>query len=219
MFVWRRSKSLKFQKFPRLNNIFCCTQSSEARIRAREQKALHTIRNHNFLKTNSHEVRRTVDNMVDRLEYEGLKDFALAVQAMSCRIFDHPDWVGQYEMDAQYAMVDFLFAMTHRPIQNIRSNREEMHHYLLKLNAAMDAAVDRKDSKSSIDTVNPNSSEEDIDWAALLSEDFIPVSSSQWSLNDDNDSSLSVCGLLSKSFEFNLIYSVLLQCKGMVRHE
>lgn len=131
--------------------------------------------------------------MVDRLEFEGLKDFAVAVQTMSSKIFEHPDWEGQYEMDAQYAMVDFLFAMTHRPIQNIRDNRVQMDRCLLKINAAMDAAVDRKDSKSSISTVEPSSSEEDIDWVALLSEDFIPVSSSQWTLNYDSDSSLSVC--------------------------
>lgn len=184
---------LNFKNSPVKLLFFNCIQSSGARIRAREQKALHTIRNHNFLKTNSHEVRRTVDNMVDRLEFEGLKDFAVAVQTMSSKIFEHPDWEGQYEMDAQYAMVDFLLAMTHRPIQNIRDNRVQMHRCLLKINAAMDAAVDRKDSKSSISTVEPSSSEEDIDWVALLSEDFIPVSSSQWTLNYDSDSSLSVC--------------------------
>lgn len=157
--------------------------------------------------------------MVDRLEYEGLKDFAVAVQTISSKIFDHPDWEGQYEMDAQYAMVDFLFAMTHRPIQNIRNNIGQMHSCLQKINAVMDTAVDGKDGKSPIAIVKPNSSEEDIDWTALLSEDFISISSSQCTSNDDSESTLSVCGLFSKSFEFHLIYFVLLQCKGLVRNE
>lgn len=148
--------------------------------------------------------------MVDRLEFEGLKDFAVAVQAMSSKIFDHPDWEGQYEMDAQYAMVDFLFAMTHRPIQNIRSNRGQMHSCLQKINAAMDAALDDKNSKSSIAKVKPNSSEEDIDWAALLSEDFVSVSSSQWTSDDDSESTLSVCGLFNEIRKMHLTYSVLL---------
>lgn len=132
--------------------------------------------------------------MVDRLEYEGLKDFAVLVKNLSIKIFDDPQWKGQYEMDAQYAMVDFLIAMTYQPIQNLRNNRKQMGRRLMEINDAMNAASDVTKLDSSVN-LNPTSSEEDIDWVALLSEDFIPVSSRCRNNDTDSDISLSVCDL------------------------
>lgn len=132
--------------------------------------------------------------MVDRLEFEGLKDFAVVVKNLSIKIFDHPHWKGQYEMDAQYAMVDFLFAMTYQPIQNLRNNRKQMRRRLMEINDAMDASSDVIELSSSVN-LKPTSSEENIDWVALLSEDFIPVSSRCSDSDTDSDSSLSVCDL------------------------
>ncbi|KAH8397860.1 hypothetical protein KR222_003984, partial [Zaprionus bogoriensis] len=154
--------------------------------RAGEQSALHVIRNHNFLSTNSHEIRRSVDNMVDRLEFEGMQSFADAIRQLSTRIIEHPDWRDHYELDAQYAVIDFLIAMTYQPVQNIRLNREAMSRRLAQITDELNAACELHELSS-----EAKSSEQEIDWVALLSEDFIPPPSRSPD-RDDGDSSLSV---------------------------
>lgn len=135
--------------------------------------------------------------MVDRLEFEGLKNFAVLVQNLTSKIFYHPNWKGQYEMDSQYAMVDFLFAMTYQPIQNLRNNREQMYRRLMDINDAMNASSYALEFFVSYN-LNPTSNKENIDWVALLSEDFIPVANRCSHDGTNSESSLSVCDLFSK---------------------
>ncbi|XP_064546592.1 gamma-tubulin complex component 5 [Drosophila montana] len=148
------------------------------------QYAVHKIRNHRFLSTNSHQVRRSIDNMVERFHYEGMLNQAEAVRHLSTLIMNHESWREHYEVDVQYSLLDFLVHMTHEPIQTMRRNRNRMHERLLAIRDALKTAPDTDEPK---ELPQPNLAETDIDWVALLSKDFITLPSESYG----SDSSLS----------------------------
>lgn len=186
MLGWCRRKSNKHNSFPAINAVaFRFFQFTTSERRSLMQYSVHKIRNHRFLSTNSHQVRRSIDDMVERFHYEGMLNQAEAVRHLSTLIMNHESWREHYEVDVQYSLLDFLLHMTHEPIQTMRRNRNRMHERLLAIKDALKTAPDTDEAE---ELPQPNLAETDIDWVALLSKDFITLPSKSYG----SDSSLSV---------------------------
>ncbi|EDW06538.1 uncharacterized protein LOC6585250 [Drosophila mojavensis] len=144
--------------------------------------AVHKVRNHRYLSINSHEVSRSVENLVDRFHYEGLMHQARAVRFLCSVIMNHGVWKDHYEVDVQYSILDFLLHMAYEPIQMHRRNRLLMEERLLAIRAAIQSAPAFNTPEF---LTKPNPVEFEINWGAYLREDLIPIEPY------DSDSTLS----------------------------
>ncbi|EDV99619.1 uncharacterized protein LOC6565263 [Drosophila grimshawi] len=158
--------------------------STKSQRRTLEQYGLHKVQIHRSLAINRHEVRRSVDNMIERFRCEGMPHQASALRYLSTLIMDHDLWKSLYVTDVQYSVIDFLLSVTYAPIQTVRRNRRLMDLQLLVLKHDLERAP-TNDKLVNQSLSNP--AEADVDWVAVLTEDFDKESL----LSSDSNSSLS----------------------------
>lgn len=158
-------------------------QLPNAKLNSLFQYAVHKVRNHRYLSTNSHQVSRSVENLVDRFHYEGLMHQAKAVRFLGSVIMNHGVWKDHYEVDVQYSILDFLLHMAYEPIQMHRRNRLLMEERLLAIRTAIQSAPARNTPEF---LAEPNPVEFEINWGEYLRQDLIPIEPY------DSDSTLSV---------------------------
>ncbi|ALC48439.1 Grip128, partial [Drosophila busckii] len=130
--------------------------------------------------TNSNQVRRDIDNLLERFRCEGMSAYADVLRQLSRTIMESPLCEEHYEVDVQYSMLDFLLSLTYMPTQNVRKHRLQMGERLLAIEEAHKTASDESGAENH---VTPNSSETEINWEQYLSLDLPP--SHQWSSSDD----------------------------------
>ncbi|KAH8281710.1 hypothetical protein KR054_002430, partial [Drosophila jambulina] len=134
-----------------------------------EQLAWKTIRNHRYLITNSHEVSRNLDALVERLRVEDMAEFGNALKKLSAKVLEQAGCHDQHTQSLQWSLLDFLLSLTDEPIQNIRRNWVLMNQHRRSVIAALEAAERRSNgSKDAAASVDP-----EVDWVALLREDFL----------------------------------------------
>ncbi|KAH8313936.1 hypothetical protein KR067_003700, partial [Drosophila pandora] len=158
-----------------------------------EQMAWRLIRNDRFMSTNSHDVSRRLAALVERFRVENMSTFGDTIKDLCNKILSNPDHeVTQSEQDVLWSLLDFVLEMTNEPVQNIRRNRGGMDRRRVHV---LDAVDDAERLSSGACTPSSNAAEGEIDWVALLSEDFLPPLSpgssssdnlSDWSDTDDS---------------------------------
>ncbi|XP_030379017.1 uncharacterized protein LOC115627479 [Scaptodrosophila lebanonensis] len=163
----------------RLVKHFVGPTAKPAVYRSYESLAWNHIRNHRFLSTNSHAVRRDIEGLIERLNMENMPEYASTMQHLCKLMLEHPKWKDHYEVDVQWSIVDFLITMTYQPIQNIRNNRLEME----KLRLAILEAV-----KPPLKSLPKPTVEPDVNWEALLKEDFLSLPAPNASNSSDTES-------------------------------
>ncbi|KAH8262326.1 hypothetical protein KR038_004701, partial [Drosophila bunnanda] len=155
-----------------------------------EQMAWKTIRNHRYLITNSHEVGRNLDALVERLRVEDMHDFGNTLRELSAKVLEEPEAHDHHNQNVHWSLLDFLLSLTHEPIQNIRRNWVLMNQHRQSVIAALEVAERRSSHKDAA-----SAADMEVDWAALLREDFLqPAHSlggssdslSEWS-DDESD--------------------------------
>ncbi|KAH8389170.1 hypothetical protein KR200_000382, partial [Drosophila serrata] len=159
-----------------------------------EQMASKTIRNHRYLITNSHEVSRNLDGLVERLRVEDMPAFGDAIRELSAKVLEQPEGQDHNSQNMQWSLLDFLLSLTYEPIQNIRRNWVLMNQHRESAIAALEVAESRSSNKHAA-TADNDPIDMEVDWASLLKEDFIqPAQSlggssdslSEWS-EDESD--------------------------------
>lgn len=157
-------------------------QISPRELLRHEQMAWRLIRNDRFMSTNSHDVSRRLAALVERFRVENMSTFGDTVKDLCDKILSNPDHeVTQSEQDVLWSLLDFVLEMTNEPVQNIRRNRGGMDRRRVHV---LDA-VDDAERLSSGACTPSNAAEGEIDWVALLSEDFLPPLSPGSSSSDN----------------------------------
>lgn len=158
-------------------------EASARELQQNEQMAWKTIRKHRYLSPNSHEVGRSLDALVERLRVEGMAEFGNTIRDLSAKMLQQPEWRDHQTQDVQWSVLDFLLSSTNEPIQNIRRNRVPMDQHRLAVIAALKEA---EGSSKEAGNAPINAADTEVDWVALLSEDFLRPASGQ--LDDSTDS-------------------------------
>ncbi|KAH8237843.1 hypothetical protein KR032_003120, partial [Drosophila birchii] len=135
-----------------------------------EQMAWKTIRNHRYLITNGHEVSRNLDAVVERLRVEDMAEFGNTLRELTAKVLEQPECRDHDTQNLQWSLLDFLLSLAYAPIQNIRRNRVQMNQQRLAAVAALEVAERRRSSQ---DAAVKDPIETEVDWVALLREDFI----------------------------------------------
>ncbi|KAH8333899.1 hypothetical protein KR059_004419, partial [Drosophila kikkawai] len=166
---------------------------SSRELQQSEQMAWKTIRNHRYLIPNSHEVGRSLDALAERFRVEDMAEFGSTLLELSGRVLAQPEWLDHdSSQNVQWSLLDFLLSLAQEPIQNIRRNWVLMNQHRLSVISALEVA-ERRSSRT--DVAGNDSSDPEVDWAALLREDFLqPAHSlggssdtlSEWS-DDESD--------------------------------
>ncbi|XP_017050788.1 uncharacterized protein LOC108094617 [Drosophila ficusphila] len=169
-------------------------EASQQDLRKRERTAWEQLRRYHFTSTNHFEVRRIMNDLVERFRVEGMSSFGETLMELANKVLAIPGHRGMGQPDMEWSLLDFLLAMTNEPVQNIRRDRELMTRRRLRgISDVKEAEMTEKRAAEA--WIPPNSVEAEVDWVALLSEDFLEPpdmdssdSLSDWSDESDNDS-------------------------------
>lgn len=158
-------------------------QISPRELLRQEQLAWRLIRNDRFMSTNSHDVSRRLAALVERFRLENMSSFGDTIKDLCDKILTSPGHeVTQSEQDVLWSLLDFVLEMTNEPVQNIRRNRGGMDRRRVNV---LDAVDDAERLSSGACTPSSGGAEPEIDWVALLSEDFLPPLSPGSSSSDN----------------------------------
>nr|XP_016924100.1 uncharacterized protein LOC108005361 isoform X2 [Drosophila suzukii] len=149
-------------------------------------------------RTNGHEVRRRLDDLVERFRVEGMAPFGKTFRELVIKLLARPEIKRSPTPELAWTMLDFLLIMSSEPVQDIRLNRVTRNRSRLSMIPGIEASEkEQKERKAAIDRPPINPAETEVDWTALLSEDFLEPpeddSLSDWSDESDSD---STCTLL-----------------------
>ncbi|XP_016992335.2 gamma-tubulin complex component 5 isoform X2 [Drosophila takahashii] len=164
------------------------SETSQRELRRKEQLVAKLLEEHRWTRRpTSKEVQSSLEDLLERFRLEGMAPFSQSVEELAIKyleLHDPAPHVG-------WTMLDFLLGLSHKPVQNIRRRRLEMDHQRVALIAGTRASEQRQLAalEASVRRHRPpaNPAETEIDWVALLSEDFLPPPSPQ----DDSSDSLS----------------------------
>lgn len=148
-------------------------QPTDPNFQLCEQCAWYTIRNHRNLSVNSHETRRRIDGMIEKFVVGNYPQHAQHFRRLCDELIAHPLCVNHYEVDVQWAIIDFLLNVSYNPVGSIRRSRSNVEFVNLR--------------------ANEENTENDVEyWVNLLKEDCIPIDQQQCDLVD-SDLSVSIC--------------------------
>ncbi|EDX01780.1 gamma-tubulin complex component 5 [Drosophila yakuba] len=142
------------------------------------------------------EMKSSLDDLAERFRLEGMPSFGDTIKEMAHKylaineIQQHP-----HPYDGG-PMLEFLLIIANNPVQYIRRNRAFMEQQRLSMIESIEA--DERQSQVKLE-VAVNSAETEVDWAALLAEDFLDPpdddsseSLSDWSEESDCDSTTTL---------------------------
>ncbi|EDV47011.1 gamma-tubulin complex component 5 [Drosophila erecta] len=134
------------------------------------------------------EVKRSLDDLADRFRVEGMASFGDTIKELANKYLAMQQI--QQHSDG-WSMLEFLLLIAHKPVQNIRRNRVFMEEHRLCMIDSMEAS----ERQAEVELEAAMHPDEEVDWAALLSEDFLDPpeydssdSLSDWSEESDCDS-------------------------------
>lgn len=120
--------------------------------------AWSVIENHRNLSTNSHNVRRHIEGIIERFRIENLDKHADYLEQLYQYLIKHPLCVNHYEVDIQWSLLDFFLTLAHSPIKNLKCDTEKFQINAIQLDESSE-----KDLSEIEECKN------------VLSEDFIPA--------------------------------------------
>lgn len=137
--------------------------------------------------TTDMEVKRNLDDLAERFRAEGMASFGESIKDLAIRYLAMDENQQQFNPNPGWQMLELLFRIADRPVQKIRLNREFMEQRRLSIINSMEEAERQAqiEEQAKLEAAK-NTSETEVDWAALLSEDFLDPP------EDDSSDSLSV---------------------------
>ncbi|XP_043949544.1 uncharacterized protein LOC108026589 isoform X2 [Drosophila biarmipes] len=129
-----------------------------------------------------------------------MASFGNTLQELVNRLLARPEIKRNPTPEVGWAMLDFLLIMSNETVLDIRRNRVVRNRSRLSMMADIEAAErEREEREAAIGRPPINPAETEVDWTALLSEDFLepPEDDSSESLSDwsDDSDSDSTCTL------------------------
>ncbi|KAH8355445.1 hypothetical protein KR084_006810 [Drosophila pseudotakahashii] len=169
-------------------------ETSQRELRRKEQLVAKLIVEHRWTRRpTSKDVKRTLDDLLERFRVEGMAPFSQTVEELAAKYLAQPEVQQHPDPDVGWTMLDFLLSMSNKPVQNIRRRRLQMDHERVALIAGTRAAELRQLAALEAAVHRPpvNPAETEVDWPALLREDFVqpPEDNSSDSLSDWSDES------------------------------
>ncbi|XP_016973513.1 uncharacterized protein LOC108040523 [Drosophila rhopaloa] len=159
-------------------------KASEQDLRKNELRAWKLIRKYRYWSTICSKASRTLDLLVERFREEpGMSTFGDAVGELVTKLLPLPELEDIGEPDVELSLLDFLLSMTNEPVQNIRRHRELINELRRSLVVVIEAAERQEQEEKAALHPPPNPAETEVDWTALLSEDFLDPPG-----DDDNSS-------------------------------
>jgi len=176
------------------------SQSSQRELHRKEQLVAKMFVEHRGTwRTNGHEVRRRLDDLVERFRLEGMAPFGKTFRELVIKLLARPEIKRNPTPELAWTMLDFLLIMSSEPVQEIRLNRVTRNRSRLSMIAGIEATEkEQKERKAAIDRPPINPAETEVDWTALLSEDFLEPP-------EDDSLSVSIFGTLCIHYPYYII--------------
>lgn len=80
-----------------------------------EQFAMSKVRHHNYLSVNSHEIRRRLNGLQERLSISNYQQYSDRLAVLCSALISDPQCEKHYETDVQWSILSFLLEVAQRP--------------------------------------------------------------------------------------------------------
>lgn len=80
-----------------------------------EQFAMSKVRHHNYLSVNSHEIRRRINGLQERMSISNYQKYADRLDVLCSALISDPMCEKHYETDVQWSVLCFLLEVAQRP--------------------------------------------------------------------------------------------------------